>query len=45
MQEVAMQQVSVLVYADVMKENGQPWTYQRYILVARSVCFLGLDHD
>lgn len=50
MEEVAMQQVSVLVYVEIMKENGQPWKYQIYILVVGeytfwSVCSLELEHN
>lgn len=27
MEEAAMEQVSVLVYGEVMEENGKPWKY------------------
>lgn len=39
MEEVAMQQASALVCAGVMKENGQPWTYQICILVVGEYTF------
>lgn len=50
MEEAAMEQVSVLVYGEVMEENGKPWKYWVYLLVVGeytfwSVCSLGLEHD